>query len=491
MALFGEKKQRTYCHRCGDRVKKLNYRGQILRSKYCGRCFCKKIEDGRTCQWPRVNLVIPWCAEHLRCQAGGIDGGRCDRAVKENNPEKYKFCADTHNCAQSDCVYARLPDRPYCAEHLCSSPGCRDPRRGGPYPFCLKHTCQHLYCTSVVPGDSDPSSPWRFCETHRRCSRNGCSRRCHMRDSGSAANFCGEHYCQWVDGCGEERAAGAEGHWGRHRCKEAGCARGIAAYEGWYCREHECDMMECRYPKLVGDYCHSHTCQRRNCKKEARMDGFCDNHQRCEVPGCKEDRLVEGMKKHDRCDRHRHGSCQAGGIRPCSNRVVEGTHYCEDHLCGFRLCGNAKLFGCSYCEAHKCPVANCQELRQSAGVAYGGRRMTTTMGFQPLVAGYCAQHSCRHGGCDSQAMRDQFFCAVHKCSTHGCMSEGTNSARGGSAACDAHYRGQGSSQGFFSHFQPLPQFAPRPAFPFANDDFQGSFGSPDDFRPVGFDPLLR
>jgi hypothetical protein len=63
MALFGEKKQRTYCHRCGDRVKKLNYRGQILRSKYCGRCFCKKIEDGRTCQWPRVNLVIPWCAE--------------------------------------------------------------------------------------------------------------------------------------------------------------------------------------------------------------------------------------------------------------------------------------------------------------------------------------------------------------------------------------------------------------------------------------------
>lgn len=132
---------------------------------------------------------------------------------------------------------------------------------------------------------------------------------------------------------------------------------------------------------------------------------------------------------------------------------MAGSHFCEEHLCGFRSCTNAKLFGSNYCDAHKCPVPSCQQLRQNAiplgppglGAPWGIRIVPAGTYSNQIMSGFCAQHSCRTEGCGGQSLRDQFYCTAHKCSVHGCQSEATNPAprrRGegrGGAVCDHHY----------------------------------------------------
>lgn len=421
----------------------------------------------------------------------------------------------TDACMAGDCTGKRIGGEnklKYCINHLCEAAGCRDAKQsGGKFHYCVKHTCESEHCAGHSPGKGDSGSPGRFCDAHRRCARDGCGRRCHMRDSGETLRFCGDHYCHFA-GCDEGRSPNSDGHCHRHACYRPACHGGIVAADARFCADHTCKAQLCLLERFrSAGWCAGHVCAQRDCNGQgsdsADAGGYCEKHLRCVVPGCAETRLTKGERTSEHCETrasvtvptsplsasnflpsrngiHRltssfpplldhYGRChwRHGQTGQCAARVLSGSSFCGEHACSFRGCGNMRgLAGSAYCAAHKCAEPTCpglcmnpvlvaySEYDAAAARPRGGR----------LPGAYCALHACRSPDCANQAARDGLFCPVHKCMSQGCQNEAVvfEAGRAGS------HRG-----GFCDFHDPATSFNPGWGFGGNNVGGRGTWGN--------------
>ncbi|KKY30827.1 hypothetical protein UCDDA912_g09253 [Diaporthe ampelina] len=435
---------------------------------------------------------------HLRCQAMSPDGFNCMKSVKDGNPEKFKYCSD-HGCKYPHCENVKHEgSKGCCTRHCClAAPrnSCDKPRLvdDGSF-FCEVHTCEAQTCTAEVAGKGEKGDASRSCESHRRCAREGCSARCHTRDTGTTVKWCGLHYCQEAS-CQSDRAPGNKQYCREHICMEPMCANGkLDMGAGRYCMDHQCKTDRClerRDQRTPGsEHCTLHICWVGNCPKPATAGkNRCDDHRYCREQGCKEyifiEKGPEGEIKYPTCENREspvhplHSEkareltpwttdhktqCPAtnlGGNR-CGSRLEKDQPYCKDHSCELGSCRNQRGFASlQYCEAHKCTVAACQQLRKNtmAGLdlASGSLRASLLLGGGGFLGGdgggallmssYCAAHACAGDGgrCGDRVagLGRNSFCPRHECCHRGCANEATRQPRRRSSTagyCDRHYQ---------------------------------------------------
>lgn len=251
----------------------------------------------------------------LRCQATSADGLGCIRSVKDGDPERFEYCSD-HGCRYAHCAQGREEgSKGYCRQHCCvagphnSCDRARLVEEGS--LFCEAHTCEAQTCRAEVAGRGERGDASRSCPRHRRCGREGCAERCHRRDTGSTARWCGLHYCH-EPSCQGGRAPGSSQHCSEHTCLEPMCGNGKHDMgSGRYCLDHQCRTEGClerRDQRTPGaHHCALHACRAEHCPRPATAGtSTCDDHRCCREQGCREYVLVEkgpqGDIRHPTCD---------------------------------------------------------------------------------------------------------------------------------------------------------------------------------------------
>lgn len=236
-----------------------------------------------------------------------LPAGKCvaDRRIRAPDGCKYPHCE--HGKHEGS--------KGYCPQHCClAAPHnwCDKPRLvdDGSF-FCETHTCEAQTCTAEVAGRGDRGDASRSCESHRRCAREGCTARCHTRDTGATVKWCGLHYCQEAS-CQGERAAGNRHHCREHTCMEPMCGNGrLDMGAGRYCVDHQCKTERCferRDQRTPGtEHCALHVCWVEHCPKPATLGrNRCDDHRYCREQGCKEyifiERGPEGDIRYPACE---------------------------------------------------------------------------------------------------------------------------------------------------------------------------------------------
>lgn len=210
-----------------------------------------------------------------------------DRLIRAPDGCRYPHCEQVK----------REGSKGYCPRHCClAAPhgSCEKPRLVDDGSlFCETHTCEAQTCTAEVAGRGEMGDASRSCDNHRRCAREGCTGRCHTRDTGMTVKWCGLHYCEEAS-CQSERALGNRHHCSEHTCMEPMCGNGkLDMAAGRYCLDHECRTERCferrdhRTPR--SEYCALHVCWVDHCPKPAALGrNRCDDHRYCREHGCRE-----------------------------------------------------------------------------------------------------------------------------------------------------------------------------------------------------------
>lgn len=229
--------------------------------------------------------------------------------------------ANDGNRAPDGCKYPHCEQgkhegsKGYCLQHCClAAPhnSCDKARLidDGSF-FCETHTCEAQTCTAEVTGRGDRGDASRSCESHRPCARDGCSARCHTRDTGTTVKWCGLHYCHEAS-CQSDRAPGNRQYCREHICIEPMCGNGkLDMGSGRYCLDHQCKTDRCferRDQRTTGsEHCALHICWVEHCPKPATVGrNRCDDHRHCREQGCKEyvfiEKGSEGDIRHPTCE---------------------------------------------------------------------------------------------------------------------------------------------------------------------------------------------
>ncbi|KAG8162309.1 hypothetical protein KVR01_008074 [Diaporthe batatas] len=401
----------------------------------------------------------------LRCQAVSDEGIDCAKSVKDGDPERFRYCGDHGPSGGS---------RGYCRQH-CWCDRARLVEEGS--LFCEAHTCEAATCRAEVAGRGERGERGEAggsCDDHRRCGRDGCEGRCHRRDTGAAARWCGLHYCHEPT-CQGERAAGSRQHCRDHTCLEPLCGSGrLDMGAGRYCADHQCRTGGCLERRdqttPAADHCAVHSCRVRHCARPAAAGSDrCEDHGYCREQGCREYVLVErgpqgDTIRHATCDQHHKPLCPASR---CANRLdnnnSRGQAYCPLHSCELASCRNQRgLASLQYCDAHKCAVVPCQQLRRNPVPAMADAdaplRASLLLAAAAAAApalltsssSYCAAHACSApAGCADRVadLPTSSFCPRHECCRRACDREATRHPRASTSTsragyCDRHYRGR-------------------------------------------------
>lgn len=354
----------------------------------------------------------------------------------------------TDNCSTEDCDQPRAPpeaetDHRHCPTHRCPLPTCRNPRTAqGPY--CTTHTCAGPNCSALCAGGGEPGSHARYCDRHRVCATQDCTRLCHTRENGVPASHCGMHYCR-AEGCERERRG--DEACVVHSCAEVGCGRRRnGGAEGVFCKGHECKSAGCVFRRRRGGWCAEHLCAKRGCEGKAEANGYCDKHQLCVFVGCERYRAVAGERILERCEYRESPpsfflplssfktkstsrkprltpSADEGttcASQSCTRKATPPHLFCPLHLCSSPACPNPTTPPLTLCPSHKCALPHCASPRWT--------------GAAPSP--FCAQHTCQYPSCG-----DRTDGATGRCRKHGrCRVEGCGRGAEGEGYCGEHRR---------------------------------------------------
>ncbi|KAK4169591.1 hypothetical protein QBC43DRAFT_308021 [Cladorrhinum sp. PSN259] len=283
-----------------------------------------------------------------------IEGCRKKHAFAQFADTKFysKYCFK-HTCAKTvsisegyHCPNPKRESDRYCAEHLtCGESGCREMGEyvgtaGGEYIqwFCARHRCTMPRCRERVNNRQQ-----RRCLKHfMKCNVSSCERPCHENRDGKFDIFCAAHY-------GSFKA--------ENKCSWSGCTRRKPGYDGKYCLDHKCDLIDCEKPRDsrgIGKLCSDHRCVVDHCSKVVahpdRTDSlFCLDHK-CKTPLC----IDPHQNGIEFCMAHK---CQVANCR-YEARFPKG--YCPDrHGCTYPMCSNPRPISSSLgvltdrCEEHE------------------------------------------------------------------------------------------------------------------------------------------
>ncbi|KAK7949063.1 uncharacterized protein PG986_009949 [Apiospora aurea] len=352
----------------------------------------------------------------------------------------FTYCKD-HNCQQADCPEARI--------------GATGTRQS---VYCAAHTCKDDHCMANVHGApevGDTKGQHSYCPVHRPCRNPDCDSMVHRVSNAEYRKHCSNHYCEFGSNCDEPRATGVK-VCGTHRCRRAGCPKGLQNAAGRYCEDHECKDATgpCLEERVAGsEWCTRHICRDyfENCKNQGdpNKGHFCTDHVRCEITGCANKIFIDKGVRRQFCEDHYYGICDYIGCDKPRKSGNGNKHHCGAHACtAHEDCNGARTMTSMFCAQHKCSDAACDSRRaQSASLsssvlrqlnatanANAGTGAGTVVANLNIYDPWCATHRCRDPGCVAQAVSPGGLCATHVCRETGCAARATQD----NGYCDQH-----------------------------------------------------
>ncbi|KAK4221169.1 hypothetical protein QBC38DRAFT_141869 [Podospora fimiseda] len=238
-------------------------------------------------QFVDTKIYSKYCYKHTCGKTGSIsDGYHCPIPKRESD----RYCTEHMRCGESGCrEIGEYPGKPgdeyiqwFCARHRCTMPRCPERAHNRQQQRCLRH--------------------------FMKCTVAGCDRPCHENRDGKLDMFCAAHYGSYKT---------------ENKCIWPGCTRRKPGYDGKYCLDHKCELLDCeksRDPKGAGKLCTLH---------------------RCDIPSCP---------------------------KPIADPKIPDSHHCIDHTCNTRLCIEPRQSGSDFCPSHRCRSPHCRfEARFSKG----------------------------------------------------------------------------------------------------------------------------
>ncbi|KAK8093688.1 hypothetical protein PG997_000373 [Apiospora hydei] len=275
----------------------------------------------------------------------------------------------------------------------------------------------------------------------------------HRVSNAEYRKHCSNHYCEFGSNCDEPRAVGVK-VCGTHRCRRAGCPKGLQNAAGRYCEDHECKDATgpCLEERVAGsEWCTRHICRDyfENCKNQGdpNKGHFCTDHVRCETTGCANKIFIDKGVRRQFCEDHYYGICDYIGCNKPRKSSNGNKHHCDAHACSApEQCSGARTMTSMFCAQHKCSDAACDSrraqsaslspsvLRQLNATANAGAGAGTVVTNLNIYDPWCATHRCRDPGCAAQAVSPGGLCATHVCRETGCAARATQD----NGYCDQH-----------------------------------------------------
>ncbi|KAK3681645.1 hypothetical protein B0T22DRAFT_445262 [Podospora appendiculata] len=222
-------------------------------SSLCARHTC----TAPTCP-NQASLETNRCSEHaVRVPRRTCKAPNCDKTPRRRGDGSGGFedeCDDHRS--SSKCIFAgcgrfrrEAGAVPYCHEHGCRVPLCREVRDAPGSIYCFSHRCTMDGCPAYIPSPPPgvaPSSIPVFCHNHA-CHTPKCP-----RSRLSLSSLCQDHICARADvKCTREGADGVGSFCAVHECGESGC-HNEARFENGFCEErHACVAAGCPRGRIV------------------------------------------------------------------------------------------------------------------------------------------------------------------------------------------------------------------------------------------------
>ncbi|KAH6851165.1 hypothetical protein B0I37DRAFT_129918 [Chaetomium sp. MPI-CAGE-AT-0009] len=112
---------------------------------------CRTIVEGQ----------FPYCVIHIKCQVNSCNEAR-HLSAKTN--EYLAFCIDHVSCPIRQCTGLKTDRSRYCSNHTCRMRDCSKPAKCEPY--CEEHRCAEPSCRNARSWASEPEDSGTFCPMH-------------------------------------------------------------------------------------------------------------------------------------------------------------------------------------------------------------------------------------------------------------------------------------------------------------------------------------